>query len=386
MEYSHERLETLIDHFAKTPANPEPLFIPDLQTFKNLFTRETMNIKTFLNRKSLPIENERNFELLVHQYQSLISFWLDKLFHAKKNANYPKEVVDFVTGELEKLLYFMHDRYERFFNLDGKVTEISLKQIRQNLKGRVQMLQSHFLEECANEVLTTLALSPLQDFLDSGVNKKITYRYLFYTKRIEKALSNFSNAKYAGSRWEDKPAIELMVLMNYNHPEVALFIISKLAGNIEMLETIEDKRDRLRFFLKEFNQLKERNDIAYKPSSSSLKEQIIGWISEEMIYLDKGAPSYDNKGKQSLTNEEKLHFSLPAGALTLIARAAKENQIITNKHNSEVYKILSKTISTKLAETLSVNSMIKKSYVAEKRAKDAAIDALNGLIKKILQY
>lgn len=346
MEHAHERLETLIEHFANTPANTELLFIPDLQTFKNLFTRETMNIKNFLTRKLLSIENERNFELLVHQYQSLISIWLDKLSEAKKNANCQKEVVDLATDELEKLLYFMHERYERFFNLDENVAEISLEKIRQNLKGHVQMLQGRLLKECANEVLTTLLLSPLHDLLNSGPKKKITYRYLLYTKRIEKALSNFSNAEYTGTRWEDKHAIELMVLMNYNHPEVAQFIISKMAGDIKMLETIEDKRDQLRFFLKEFNHLNERNDIAYKPSSSSLKEQMIGWISEEMIYLGKGTPSYDNKSKQSLPNDEKLQFSLPAGALTLIARAAKENKVIMNKHHREVYKILSKYIST----------------------------------------
>ena len=186
MEHSHERLETLIDHFANTPANSESLFISDLQTFENLFARETRNIKTFLNRNSLTIESEKNFELLVHQYQSLISFWLDKLLDVEKNPNCPKKVVALATDQLEKLLCFMHDRYERFFNLDEKVPEILLRQIRENLKGRAKKLRSHFLEECGNEALTTLALSPLQDLLNSRSKKKITCRYLFYTRRIER--------------------------------------------------------------------------------------------------------------------------------------------------------------------------------------------------------
>jgi hypothetical protein len=386
MELAHERLENLIDHFAKTPAHTGSLFIPDLHTFENLFIQETTNIKTLLNRKSLPIENERNFELLVHQYQSLIAFWLDKLLRAKKNFKYPEEVVQLITAELEQLLIFMHDRYEKFFNLDGKVPEISLMQIRENLKGRFQKLRRHILKECGNEALTALALSPLHDLLNSESQKKITCRYLFYTRRIEKALLNFSNAKYTGSSWEDKPLIELLVLMNYNHSEVVLFIINKMIGNIEMLETIEDKRDRLRFFLKEFNQLKERTDVAYVPSSTSLKEQIIEWISQEMIYMDKVTPVSKNKGNQPVANEEKLQLSLSVEVVTLISRAAKDNNIITNRHNTDVFKNLSKYVSTKQAETLSVNSMIKKSYAAEKRSKDAAIDVLHGLIKRIHEY
>lgn len=385
MEYAHERLEALIDHFAKTPAKDRSLFIPGLPAYKNLFTTETKNIKMFLNRRSLPIENERNFELLVHQFQSLIACWLDKLFHDKKNPKYPKEVVQFITDELEKLLFFMHDRYENFFNLDEKVAEILLVKIRENLKERVQMLRDHFLKECGNEALTELALMPLQDLLNTESKKRITCRYLFYTRRIEKALLNFSNAKYSEFSWEDKRVIEMMVLMNYNHAEVALFITNKITGHIEMLESIEDKRDLFRFFFKEFNQLKVRNDIAYKPQSPTLKEQIIGWISEEMSYLDKQSLSTNNS-KSAPANEGKIQLAVSVEVLTLFGRALKDNNIITNKHNTEVFKFLSRYVSTKQAETVSVNSMIKKSYVAEKRAKDAARDILHGLIKRIHEY
>jgi hypothetical protein len=42
-------------------------------------------------------------------------------------------------------------------------------------------------------------------------------------------------------------------------------------------------------------------------------------------------------------------------------------------------------VSTKQAETLRANSLIKKSY-AERRAKDAAIDMLHELIKTIHEY
>jgi hypothetical protein len=386
MEFSHERLEKLIDHFEQTPANRESLVIPDLSTFEKLLTTEIMNIKTFLNRKSLSMENEKSFELTVHQYQSLISFWLDKLCHAKKNINYPTEVIKLLTDELGKLLHFIYDRYEAFFNLDEKVAEILLRHIRQNLKGRVQKLRRHLLEECGNEVLTTFALSPLSDLLNSESKKKITFRYLFYTRRIEKVLSTFSNAKYTGASWEDKPVIEMMVLMNYNRSEVVLFIINKMISNLKILETIEDKKHWLRFFLKEFNQLKERNDIAYKPSAASLKTQIIGWMSEEIIYLDKENQPLDNKAKQTIANEEKLHLSISVDVFTLISRAAKDNKVITNKHNTDVFKNLAKYVSTKQAETLSANSMIKKSYVADRKAKEVAIDVLHGLIKRIHDY
>jgi hypothetical protein len=390
MEYSYERLETLIGCFEKTPKKANDIFVPDLNAYKELFLRETTNLKTYLTGKSFPIENERNFELLVHEYQSLLALWLDHLFRvqSKGKCQNSKAVFELITEELQKLLAYIYERYERFFNLDEKVPEISLKQIREELKDSIQKLRNHLLKECSNEALVELALSPLLDMLDSGQKKK-SYRNLFYSKRIQKALWNFNKEKYTGSGCEDKPMIELMVLMNYNNSETYNFIINKIFCNIEMSETIEKKVDKLRFFLKEFNQFKERPNMAYTKFSLSLKEQIVGWISEEIDYQVKGSlPHQTTAGatEKTMPKEDKLHLSIPGDVFAIIVRAVKDNKVITNRHKTEVFKNLSKYVSTKQAETLSVNSLIKKSYDPERRAKHAAIDVLHELIKTIHEY
>lgn len=51
---------------------------------------------------------------------------------------------------------------------------------------KIKKLQIQFMQKCGNEALTTLALSPLMNLLNSESKKKITYRYLFYTRRIER--------------------------------------------------------------------------------------------------------------------------------------------------------------------------------------------------------
>jgi hypothetical protein len=387
MEFIHERLERLIEYFDKSNNQAERLFVLDFDSYKRMFVHETMNIRTYLNRKSLPIKNEKSFETLIHQYQSLIAFWLDKLYHEHtKTAAYPKEVVEMVTEEFEKLLSFMHDRYEKYFNLDEKIPEISIRKIREKLKPRIQKLRTHLGNECTDEALKGLALSPLIDLLDGQLKKKVTYRYLFYTRRVEKALATFSNARYTTRNCTGKAMIELMIMMNYNTLEVISFITNKMVSDIDILLSVEEKKDRLRFFLKELNQCKERTDIAFKPLSPSLKEQIARWICEEIIYLDNGSQPAGHNGKQPVTNDEKIQLSTPVEVISLIARAAKDNKVITNRYNTEVFKNLSKHVSTKQAETLSVNSMIKKSYVAERRTKEAAIDVLHGLIKRIHEY
>lgn len=86
------------------------------------------------------------------------------------------------------------------------------------------------------------------------------------------------------------------------------------------------------------------------------------------------------------TIEEKLHLSISVDVLTIIARAAKDSKLIVNKQNREIYQNISSYVRTKNADNLSINSMIKKSYVAERGSKEKAIDILHEMIKKIHEY
>jgi len=386
MENSHERLERLIDHLTKTNNNTDDLFIADIDSFKNLFIKEINNMRTYLNRKSFPIKNERNFELLVHEYQNVIAFWLDNLFLANEKGNFPQQVFVLVIRELQNFLVFIHKRYERFFNPEARVPMIIIKETREKLKTGIEKLRNHLLKECGNDELTELALFPFVKIVNHDLEKKITYHNLFYLRKIEKAFLHFKYDNKNGGCCGDKPLYELMVLMNYNNPEVVAFIIDKIMDQLELIHTIEDKIDKLRFFLKEWNQFKERSNIAYKSYLKSLKEQVVEWISEELIYLCKHLflQTTSTEAVEKATKiEEKLQLSISAEVLTVIVRAAKDNKLIINKYNKSVFENMSKYVSTKKAENLSVNSLIKKSYDPNRRAKDTAIDILHGMIKSI---
>mgnify|MGYP001555270465 FL=1 len=86
------------------------------------------------------------------------------------------------------------------------------------------------------------------------------------------------------------------------------------------------------------------------------------------------------------TMEEKLHLSVSVDVLTIIARAAKDSKLIVNKQSREMFQNISSFVRTKNAEHLSVNSMVKKSYVAERGSKEKAIDMLHEMIKRIHEY
>lgn len=388
MKYAYERLGRLVDFLIITPGDSPSL--PGADTLQNQLMEEIGNIKTYLNRRSLLVENEKNFELTVDRHQQLIVSWLDAIYEArfKESFKWPEPLFQLITRELLALIKFMYDRYEKFFNLDAKVSMIFLDESNKGLDERIRELRHHLLKEDSNEILTELALAPLKGLLNPA-KKKITYRKFLYVQRIEKALSSFSKEKFTGSSCDDKPLIELLVLMNYNNPEVTNFIINKIISNIKKATSLQTRINRLQFFLKEFNQFKVSPNMACCRFSESLKNQVVAWITAENAYylesVSHGVEKVQSPQKKP-TGDQKLRFSFAVDVLAIIFRAAKDTNVITNKHKTEVYKNISDLFRTPQSEIVSVNSLTKKSYLPEDRAKHIAIDALHSMIKKIHEY
>jgi hypothetical protein len=321
MEQSNERLEKLIKFFSKT-GNTATDFIPDEETYKMMFIQEITNIKNLLNRKSFNIENHTTFGFLIQQYQVQIAEWLNQLFYEreKENGKYPEWVVGFITEQLESLLTSIYTRYQTFFNLDEKLPEISLEQIRPSLKERVEKLRKLLVKEFKNEAQVELALLPLKKILNANSKDKISYRYLFYTRRIEKTLADFIHEIPSCNCCENERIIELMVLLNYNCIEAQHFILNKITADLEKEDSLESKLNRLRFYLKEFRQLGERPKVAYKNYTPSLKEQIVGWISEEIIYQERRVVSSSANfldKENTIAYEEKFNYRFPSKCLQL---------------------------------------------------------------------
>lgn len=70
----------------------------------------------------------------------------------------------------------------------------------------------------------------------------------------------------------------------------------------------------------------------------------------------------------------------------LILRAADELRILVAKSMSEVFRTIVPHLSTPYKDSLSYDGMRSKSYVAEERDKQIAIETLERIIKKIKEY
>jgi len=82
----------------------------------------------------------------------------------------------------------------------------------------------------------------------------------------------------------------------------------------------------------------------------------------------------------------KSHVRAFTDQTGLIIRAADELRILVAKSMSQVFKTIVPHLSTPYKEDLSYDGMRSKSFVAEERDKQKAIEALQRIIKKIEEY
>jgi citrate lyase gamma subunit len=92
--------------------------------------------------------------------------------------------------------------------------------------------------------------------------------------------------------------------------------------------------------------------------------------------------------KQTSTGEDKhkVLCTLSADQIALILRAADESQILKARSMNAVFKFIIPYLSTPHKENLSASAVRSKAYNPEEADRDAAVEALHRIIKKIQGY
>jgi len=183
---------------------------------------------------------------------------------------------------------------------------------------------------------------------------------------------------------------QLLIRMNFNSSLYVVHLQQKIMTLLNVEGTKEKKEEWL-FQEKYFRQFYQRTDIVFMTNNADLKTQLDNWFLQRIFYLDKQIISSLSSKESSLSKEksvkpQKLLSTLSVDQMALILRAADETRIIKAKSLSSVFKNIAPYLSTPQKEDISSDSMRSKSYSAETRDKEIAIQALQQLIDRIKEY
>jgi hypothetical protein len=364
---------------------------------KTIFSEKERILNQFAQTVYNSKENQRIIYIRHHQksiirladkvYQYLLPKEPEDIYKLSPEtdlSNFCKEVFQCLEG----LLQFIEENFKEYFNLDEKVTDVYLQITQQVLGKQLKLLRHQLKKGKVDKRLQKIALWPITSFCKK---EKVSYRQLLYIKQLVRGLVYLTpNPSPKGEGKISRKIVGLLIYLNYNTGEFVSFCLAKIVDTINALTNQKERIAKLIECRKFFRQMRVRPGIGFRLLAETAKEQICGWINEEIHYLEEKHPLLSVapliKDDDIIRDEEKLHFSVSVHVLGILARAAHDSKLILNKEGTTVFENISKYCSTIKTKSPSAGSMDRKSHEAERSQKEKAILVLQEMIGRIMEY
>lgn len=369
-----------------------------IETILSRMADEKTKFQSLLKKHVFGLTNEKQIELFLKQYHSTLIILLDQALENSKAITNKKKALMHLVSEtitcLDELLSFVETRFSNYLCLDERVPFTYLSVAKKELKPRIDKLNLKLSKLVSDNQLREIIMNSLFFFIDNNEGNPVTFQELLYIKELLNELEVVEVVEENKCTYTSIDRI--LVYLNFNNTEYINYLTQKIAKKINTHDDVSKRMDCLLFHSKEFNQTHRKVGIALYSQEIDLKDELSNWFAQEIFYLEKKLhfsiiPLQDNlagvKEKTPVEKEKpKVLCVLSTDQTALILRAADELKILIAKSMNEVFKKIVPHLSTPYKENLSYDSMRSKSYVAETRDKEIAIQTLEKIIKKIKEY
>ncbi|MGE6356631.1 hypothetical protein ACQKCJ_22395 [Flavobacterium sp. NPDC079362] len=393
--YPLEWIDSLILHTLDSKkTNISDLSQSDLAFIGNNLSKELHLIQVQLKNEIFSLQKKRQIRLLVRKYHSSLVYLLDKVIgYQKKDIVFTgvlAGIMELVINCLYDLLSFVQSRYFNYLSLDEHVPVQYLVISRKEIFLRLETLKNKEEEGALDGHLTEMVFNAISSSIAEKPQHKITYREILYQKELLKYLEVLAAAKDQSTFYSGID--QLLMEMNFNyHPYIGHFT-RRIQSQLDLQESLVDKTNQLLVCYKEFSQLLFNEKISFDPTRENIRYVLDNWFRQEITYLerklvlDAGAQSIHKEDQNMQIGNNKVQCALSTDQMGLILRAGDEARILKAKSLNEVFRTIVPHLSTALKKNLSYNSMRSKSYSAEEKDKQIAIQTLERMIKHIREF
>ena len=352
--------------------NDDLLAAEAVQLVINESEDDQQTIRSMLIEDLIEKPNVMDKEQYVKVNQTLLIRILDKLFAYSQTRPLNENILllyNTISQHLQSTLDFIEDFFGNYFDRNEKVPEPYISIAKENIKKQVKHLK-HIVskKEGTDTFLTSLVLDCIQQLLldESTV---ITYSRLSYHKLL---LNELLSQKVIQSL---QSIIEALYYLNYNEDNFITYEYEWLKELTTELPTNQEKIAALRFEQKKINQLPLKPNCCYNPNMPSLKEQINGWINEEVKFLEN--VQLPEKVADKLNeNEDKIHTSVSVAKLAVLLRLLVIDKIIINRTVAPMLRVAAKIFTTLQKDDISFGSLETKYHAPDKATINAVKDML----------
>jgi len=354
---------------------------------------EEETVMIMLKKQSFSLASEEGMRVLIGCYHSALIVLLDSFIAEGRHHNSPtlKLAFDTVVSSIDRLLSYIEIHYTKYVKMDLRAPTTYLSAVKRELKERLLRL-SPKLNTFKTLPSCQLVLGYLDSLVSSGSASR-TFHTLIYAKELVHGLESLE--------WNFDTAIfptQLDVLLfqiDFNSQPYIDHLQSLVRAKSDECKTDSAKLETMLLCQKQFRQLSASSKLTFNTDEESLLASMDRWFGYEIAYLDRmidlstlqGSENAAASPQKALSKASpKVLCMLSTDQMGLILRAADESRILVAKSMNQVFRSIVPHLSTPYKEDLSYDGMRSKSYVAEDKDKQKAVEALERIIKKIQEY
>ncbi|MEO8772606.1 MAG: hypothetical protein ABI402_21095 [Ferruginibacter sp.] len=282
-----------------------------------------------------------------------------------------------IINEIEGIYNFIKKSLFQFFDIDAPIPKSIKEHLVKDAGSNIAEIQQLLSELNVDPKLTSIVSGPFEKLILKG--ESISYRQFEYLKEMQATVKTAANG--------DSILLDLLHL-NFNSQRFFNYYIEKIKANIQIESETSDLIIYYTYQIKIINQNTFGTELYLDPALSSIRDQLVSWITEEIYFLDK-KHSLASIGVEPDTkppgSEYKVQTSFSVAHLSLALKLLLDSGIIKNKNIKELIRNVAKNFRNEKLETISEISLRNKFYDYEARTvgelKDIIINLLN-LVRK----
>lgn len=270
---------------------------------------------------------------------------------------------------IEKLHCYIETEYKNYLNTESQIPYRSILCKELELNEKIKGIKNALLKCDIDDQLLKIACEPLIRIEALTVKDKLTYYQFNYKIVFITELHKLIEYKTTN----EESLINCLFDLNFNSLKLFKYITDNISNSIQGLESNIQKIDKLYLLLKCYNQKQIKNAKKYKTNLPTIKEQITGWLDEEIDYCNRKINLDSNEFSLAKEGGAKTKFLsiLSVAQLSCFFGLLMETEIIKHKNQTDVLKFVAQNFRTKNVEKISLDSLRVKYYNVETGTKTA---------------
>jgi len=354
-----------------------------LEGWQSVILDEGYKLKMKITSEALKLPDGDHIEVFIQNFQRRLITLANKLYsyHNDNEVTFDHytyqplsltRLQKITYQALEDLIDYLQINFRKYFLFHERPPRRTVLIAVLKFTEAINDLQALSIEP--NDYLNTVVIT-ISDLIHNP--EKITFHNVDYLLKFSQAILGFHHQSYE----KDLTLFTKYQVINHNFNSVhiELLFTTEYSRVLESIESVNDKIEKLSWYLKRITQIHVQSEEAYQPKEKSLKERISHWLLEELGFLEQNniiAKLQDNITIPGI----KVTLDMSVAQLGCSLKFLVDAEIIKSPNDKELVKLVAKSTRTKRTENISPESLRIRFYDVEESTKEE----VRALIIKLL--